>query len=321
MEQMLLIVLLSLALGLGAYGVSHLLGPGGSLDREKRLKGRINQEGSIKQVKTYRLMKTTHLSDIEIFSKLLNRRPVAQTLALYLKTAKFKISVAGFLLVCLITGSLSFAIAQLYMPMIAALVAGLILGTVPFLYLKSKRNKYIGKFDEFLPNALSVISSSIKVGHGLESAIEAVGHGAPWPVNEEFQTVKAEMELGSGLEAALNNLHKRLPSQELRILVIGISVHQKLGGNLSEILDNLEKTIRERYSLIREVKALSSQGVLSAWVLFAIPIGLVTFLMSRDANSYLAFFSTQFGTMAIIGCVVFQLIAFVWIRKIINIKD
>ncbi len=320
-----MILLLSIIVG-GAVLTSilalwGLFGSEGLLIKNKRLKERIFSSEIFKYLQAPAFEKKSHLSDVGTFRNFLSRYALSDEIFQLLKRADLKISVSLFLLSCLVLGLFSFAYLQTLMPKFFALLLACGVAYLPYYYLKFRNKRYILKFEEYLPNALSIISNSLKVGHGLEAAITAVAETAPYPVSKEFETLRAEMKLGTPLQTAMQNLYERIKSPELQIFVTGITIHQDLGGNLSEILDHLEKTTRERFALKREIKALSAQGVMSAWVLFSMPIAASLIWFFADPKILFNYARSDGGKFAIIASLVMQAVAFLWMRQIITLKD
>ncbi len=306
--------------GFGVWFAARAMAPGGVFDRrnamQERLAGLIPVAGI-----TASLRKRTSFSDIDALDQALHKHKFAKRIAALLVSAKLKVSVSTFLWGSAILGGVSlFAIGRVA-PFPVALAGATLVTAIPFFWLRAMRARYLAKFAEYLPNALSVLSNSIKVGHGIEIAFSTVADVAPWPLNTEFSTVRAEIRLGLSLEAALANLYDRIRSEELKILLTSIAIHQELGGNLSEIVDNLETTIRERFALQREAQALSSQGVMSSWILFCIPIFLSALWFVRDPKTLIGFAQSPGGKVAIGISVFFQLAGFFWIRRIIRLRD
>ena len=268
------------------------------------------------------LKKGERVSEIEAFKYLLIQHGIADKIALLLRTSKYKISVSVFLLICTVMGILTFSFFYVtmrgfFVPMFLALSSGL----APLFYLIYKRRRYLKKFGEVLPDALSALSSSIRAGRSLESAIDVVAQTATYPIRDEFETVRGEVKFGVPIERALENLYERIRNPELKILVTGISIHRELGGNLSEILDNLERTIRERFAIIREIDTLSSQGRYSAWVLFAVPFALMFIYWKSDPITFTRFIQSNLGNKMIWLTIILDVLGLLWIRRLARLHD
>ena len=297
------------------------LGPEGLRAQSKRLKDRIFASEIFRYFEPRTLEKTRHLSDVSAFRNFLSQQPFSDEVFQLLKRSNLKISVSLFLLSCLALGIFSFIYFQFLMSKFFALLLACGVAYLPYSYLKFLNKRYVSKFEEYLPNALSIISNSIKVGHGLEAAITAVTETAPYPVSKEFETLRAEMKLGQPIQTAMQNLYERIKSPELQVFVTGVVVHQDLGGNLSEILDHLEDTMRERFALKREIKALSAQGVMSSWILFAMPFAAALIWLFTDPSILFNYANSEGGRIAIFAAIIMQAVAFIWMRQIIKLKD
>jgi tight adherence protein B len=207
------------------------------------------------------------------------------------------------------------------LPGAVALGIGALMAYTPLLFLRWLHKRYIRKFTMMLPDTLSIMSRAIKAGHGIETALSVVVKSTPYPVNEEFKKAIGEMQLGLSLQNALQNLYRRMESEELKILVTGITIQQELGGNLSEILGNLEATMRERFAMEREVKALSAQGIMAGWGLAGICAFLMLFLFWNDRDNFIAFLGSPAGKISVGAALMFQAAGFFIIFKMVKVKD
>ncbi|OIO37897.1 MAG: hypothetical protein AUJ72_03765 [Candidatus Omnitrophica bacterium CG1_02_46_14] len=311
----------SIALGLSIALLIQYFGPGGELEKVRNIQKRILSDNAAGASDSPLLKKHDNLSDLEIVKNILRRYEPSKKIASLLRTLKIKISVSILFLICILLFILTFTVLKSKAPIILAFLGALFMGGSPLFVLNFLHKQRLAKFGEYLPNALSIISSSIKVGHGLQAAIEGVAKSAPHPVCDEFNTVISEVQLGLSLPEALDNLYARIHSPELKIFVTGLSIHQDLGGNLSEVLDNLEKTIRSRFALLREIDTLSSQGKFSAWVLFSIPFALIGIYLWRTHDLFMSFARSGYGQTVLWICFSMQIAGFIGINKVIKLKD
>ena len=143
---------------------------------------------------------------------------------------------------------------------------------LPLLVLRRSRNKRIQKFARQLPDALDMIVRSLRAGHPASVAIGLVAREMPDPLGTEFGIVTDEITFGLSLENAVRKLSQRVGFEGLNLLSISLSIQSMTGGNLTEILDNLSKVLRERQKLRMKIRALSSEGRLSAWMISLFPI-------------------------------------------------
>ena len=181
------------------------------------------------------------------------------------------VAFAGALLVTLATGKL-----------LLAIMAGALAGAA-CRRLASCGRGGVGAFSDQLPDALDLVRAALQAGHGLMAAMSVVAEEFPDPVAEEFRDVIEEVRLGGELEGAMNKVADRMNSTDLRWTVMAIAIHRQVGGNLVEVLRNTVDTMRERAQMRRQVRALSAEGRLSAYILIALPVlmGAYMFLAKR----------------------------------------
>jgi len=173
------------------------------------------------------------------------------------------------------------------MPMLFAALAFPVLCTViPLQVLKYRRNRRHKIFGVQLPEALELITRSLKAGHPVPVAIGMVAREMPDPIGTEFGVVADEVTYGSDLVSALHNLYERVGQEDLPLFVTAVSIQSSSGGNLREILDGLSATIRERGKLKRKVRAISTEGRMSAYILTAVPCLLGTAIMVLMPHFY-----------------------------------
>jgi len=156
---------------------------------------------------------------------------------------------------------------------IATLMVFLLVGFVlPLLVLRRARNKRVQKFARQLPDALDMIVRSLRAGHPASVAIALVAREMPDPLGTEFGIVSDEITFGLSLENAVRKLSQRVGYEGLHLLSVSLSIQSKTGGNLTEILANLSSVLRERQKLRMKIRALSSEGRMSAWVISLFPV-------------------------------------------------
>lgn len=167
------------------------------------------------------------------------------------------------------------------------MVVSLMIGFgLPTLVLQQSRDKRKALFNEQLPNAIDVIVRSLRAGHPINAAMELVTLEMPDPIGTEFGLAVDEMTYGLDIQEALENMSDRVEMPDFEFMVVSISIQYETGGNLAEILENLSKIIRDRYSLKRKVKALSSEGRISAILLAVLPVMALTLLMIASPDYY-----------------------------------
>ena len=208
------------------------------------------------------------------------------------------------------------------------LLVGAVFGFIlPRWYVKRRQGKRINQFNKQLPDTITLIANALRAGSSFLQAIELVVREARPPISAEFARVIREVNLGLPFEAALDNLVRRVRSDDLELMVTAISIQYTVGGNLAEILDSIAYTIRERVRIKGEIRTLTAQQRLSGYVVAFLPIGLTGFLFiiapsflqpMLDPEVNVAGIPTGMILIAIGGVMMF--IGFMLIRKIVDIE-
>ncbi|SHH96993.1 type II secretion system F family protein [Clostridium grantii] len=195
-------------------------------------------------------------------------------------------------------------------------------GTILFykVYIDAMVQKRMNKFDEQLPSTVDMIITSLKAGFSFVNSIDIISKDMPAPISEEFGLVLKEVKLGLPMEKALNNLMNRMPSEDLELVVIATSIQMQTGGNLSEILNNISETIRERILLKREVKTLTAQGRASGTILIFLPIVLGIVLTLINPSYMKVLITNTKGLILLIIVVINEIIGFLLIKKLTDVK-
>ena len=200
------------------------------------------------------------------------------------------------------------------------LCLALIAAAIPLTYLVIKKNKRLKKFEEQLPEALDSICRSLKAGHAFNSAFNMVGEEFPEPIASEFRITLEENKLGVSISDAMQNLAKRVPLTDLRFFVIAVLIQRETGGNLSEILSNISKVIRQRFTLGRQIGVLTSEGRLSAKILGIMPLVMLGLMSALNPKYATYMFYTPTGQYWLKVSFGMMLIGILWMRSIIKIK-
>jgi tight adherence protein B len=144
----------------------------------------------------------------------------------------------------------------------------------PRFYVKRQQAVRIRKFDDQLGDMLNLMTNGLRAGYSTNQAMEAVSRELPTPISDEFRRVVQEMQIGIPMEKALENLLRRIPSEDLDFVVTAINVQREVGGNLAEILDTISFTIRERVRIKGEIRVMTANVRTSGGILSLIPVGL-----------------------------------------------
>lgn len=204
---------------------------------------------------------------------------------------------------------------------VIALLIGLIIGyLLPMLILNVKIDKWTKSFNAQLSDALALISNSLRTGYSFMQSLEMVAREMPDPLSAEFERVLIEMNLGVPTEDALNNMAKRIRSDDLDLMVTAVLIQRQIGGNLSEILDNIATTIRSRVKIKGEIKTITAQGRISGLVIGILPIALGVMIYIINPQYLSVLFHHPIGRVMLAGAACSMLIGILIIRKIVNIE-
>lgn len=261
------------------------------------------------------------IREIPPLDRILATLPLTRDLDRKLDHAGLQITASRFLMVTVAISACGFVLALFVTKsFLMALPVAVALSLMPFAFLHFKIKERLDKFTELFPDALTMIARSLRAGHSFTSAIQLVGEEIQNPVGELFKTAYDQQLLGLRITETLSNLNERIESLDLRFFTTAIAINNDVGGNLSEILENLAKTIRERLKIRRQVRVYTAQGRMTGYVLGVLPV--VTFFMFNILNpryESILYKETQ-GRYVLALAVVLQLIGFLVIRKIIRIR-
>lgn len=256
-----------------------------------------------------------------LIARLMEGRPSATALGRRLRQAGWKIQPSEFVLISLSAALAGLALSLLLVPDGAArLLLAALAGAIPYFRLVQRiaaRRKLI---EAQLVDALSLISNALRSGYSFLQALDVAARELPEPIAGELEQVLRETRVNISVDAALANMVERTGSQDLDMAVTAIAIQRQVGGNLGEVLANISETIRERLRVRGEIRALTAQGRISAWIVGLLPVVLtvVIYLLNREYISVL--FVHPVGRFALILAVLMELIGVALIRRIIQIE-
>ena len=267
-------------------------------------------------------------------SRVIERQDLATRLSIDLARADLKMKPAEFLLAWAATPfvfvTLAFVVGFIFpgFQNIVALVAFFLLGLyAPRFYLKYRQRRRLRQFGEQLPDTITLLANSLRAGSSFLQGIELVTREARPPISEEFERVVREMQLGVALQPALNNLVRRVASEDLELMVTAIQIQSQVGGNLATVLDAIAFTIRERIRIIGEINTLTAMQRYSGYVITLLPVALagILFLISPTyisamLNNPPAMFGLPLGVVFFAVGLISMGIGYILIRRIVDIK-
>jgi tight adherence protein B len=161
---------------------------------------------------------------------------------------------------------------------------------IPRFYVRQQQTKRVIRFSEQLPDMLNLMVNGLRAGFSVMQAMEAISNELPPPISDEFKRVVQEIQIGLNIDRALDNLYRRIPSEDLDLTITAMNVQREVGGNLAEILDTITYTIRERVRIKGEIRVLTSQVVYSSRFLSSMPILIAVALWFMNRPYMMLFF-------------------------------
>jgi tight adherence protein B len=190
----------------------------------------------------------------------------------------------------------------------------------PYAYLNFKKQRRLNRFEEIFPEAVDMLGRAIRAGHPLSAGIQMVGQEMAEPVAAEFRTIFEEQRFGVPFADALMGMVDRVDLVDVRIFVTAVLVQREVGGNLSEILDNITTTIRARFKIRRQLRTYTAQGRMSGIVVGSMPIVVGLLFYAINPEYIRVLFEHPIGRMMLAFGITMQIIGYLWIRKVVNIE-
>ena len=261
------------------------------------------------------------LSEIPWLNRSLLKFEPSARLKRIIDQADLQITVMRLVLFSLVAAALGFLAASMLTISIPLMIlCGLIAGAMPFLHVLGKRKKRLKKFLQLLPDALDLMSRGLSAGHAFTESLQMVSVEMPEPIATEFRKTYDEQNLGLSLKLALENLVHRVPLLDLRMCVTAIMIQRETGGNLSELLEKVAFTIRERFRIMEDLKTLTLSSRWSAWLLCALPIFLAIYMSVMNPSYMEVMWRDPRGHTLLFIAAGMQILGMIVVQKIMRIK-
>lgn len=200
-----------------------------------------------------------------------------------------------------------------------AALLGMLCGAAPWMWVKMKQAKRMRDLVHQLPDAIDMMSTALRTGFSFLRAVQLIGSQMQAPIADEFRRLAAEVQMGMATDDALNNLVERTHCYDLELLVAAVQIHLTVGGNLSEILDNIAGTIRERVKLQGEISAATAEGRMSAGILIVMPFAMAIIINIANPGYMRPLFTTPIGIGLTLVAGVLMGVGAMIIRKMVEI--
>ncbi|HEX3281369.1 MAG TPA: type II secretion system F family protein [Pyrinomonadaceae bacterium] len=237
-----------------------------------------------------------------------------------IRQADMQITVIRLLMFCLLAGLAGGLAASTVLGPVSALVLTVVTAVLPILYMKRKRKKRLLKFNAQLPDTLDLLSRSLAVGHAFSESLHQVASEMPEPIAGEFRITFEEQKLGLSTKAALERMSERVPVLDLRLCLTAIQIQRETGGNLSEVLEKVSQTIRERFKLMEDFRTMTTSSRGSAWILCAFPFVILFLLTAVNPDYMSVLWHDQRGHYILGAAALMQFLGIITIRRILDIR-
>ena len=203
---------------------------------------------------------------------------------------------------------------------VLGLLLGMFTGAVPTGYLRWKVSQRLKKFEELFPEALALMTRAMRAGHTFITALGMVATELPQPIAGEFKLLHDRQNFGLPIAEALRDFGERIPILSAKFFVTAVLTQRESGGNLAEVLENLASVIRERFTVMRQVRVKSAHGRMSGWILTGLPPVAALVLSILNPGHFGKMLNDPFGIQLIVVAVILQVVGALIIRKIVNVE-
>lgn len=267
------------------------------------------------------LRKRESMSSIPLLNRLLGQAELAPRLRDLLSQAALDWTPARLLLLCACCCFVPAYLVYLRTDSgILSAAMGAVGGAGPLMYVLYRRRKRFDQFEQGLPSALDLVVSGLRSGHSLISAMSLVTKETPDPIGREFRICFDEQNYGLELRTAMHNLTRRVPIQDVRIVVTAILIQKETGGNLAEVLDRCSQVIRERFRLKKEIQVKTAQARMTGMILTLLPLILGVLLYLANPSHMRLLWTRPLGLKMLYGSCVLTVLGGLLIRKIVRIR-
>ncbi|MGI9602785.1 MAG: type II secretion system F family protein, partial [Acidimicrobiales bacterium] len=310
-ESLLLLGLASLAVALFAGGMLLFTG-----DRQEvQLAMNAPSADTVSSMVGGTTDRLTSLTD-----RMLEHKGRGRVVSLSLERAGIALRPAEFVLIALCAGIVSWMVGILISGFwVGLLLAGLVILIIRG-WLSYKAAKRSAAFADQLPGTIQLLAGSLRAGYALPQAAETVAEEAPSPTGDEFHRLVTEVRLGRDFDDALRSLADRVDSEDFHWVVQAIGIHRDVGGDLSEVLDNVNATVRDRNYIRRQYKALSAEGRFSAYLLVALPFIVFGFLSLTNPEYTDVLYQETRGQAIAITAMISICLGALWLRKLVSAR-
>lgn len=287
---------------------------------QKRLKKRLRAIAREGQQGEISLVRRKYLRELSSLEGALQSLPGMERVEQLVEQAGQETPAYRVVLIALVLSAVAGVIGFLFLPLPIAVLLCLAVAALPFMRLVRLRSQRLARFEEQLPDALITMARALSAGHPFSDAMHLVAEEMAEPLAGEFRTTFMEINYGGDVRSAMLGLLRRVQSVTVMIFISSVLIQKETGGNLAELLGGLAAVVRDRFRFRRNVKTLSAQGRMAAWILSLLPFVLAGVLMLVSPNFIPMLTQNPIGRQLIVGAFVMIVIGILWMRKIVRIE-
>lgn len=262
------------------------------------------------------------LSQIGILNRILTRSTgITSRLERLIEQSDSRMTVGTFVLLSVTAAVGGFSMVAVFTGYrgIAALVGSLLMFS-PYIYLRWRRSKKLLKFEEGFPEAIDLIARALRAGHAFTTGLGMVADEIPAPVGSEFKLLYDRQNFGMPLAEALRAFAERIPLLDARFFATAVLTQREAGGNLSEVLDNLARVVRERFKVKRQVRVVSAHARMTGAVLVALPPATALAITVVSPDNMKALVTDPIGIKLVIAALIMQVTGGLVVKKLTNLE-
>lgn len=311
----------SLALVQGLYNLYQSL----NVERTVRINRRLRNlsAAGMRHEDALTLLRTRQLSTMPSVNRILIKIPRLHSIDRILEQSGVDMTVSRFLLIQFMLSLIFLVLLLLFTPgnpfviVPIALLAG---GSIPYLYIMSKRRERLESFSALMPDTMDYLARSLRAGNPFTASLKGASEEMPEPVASELRITFEEMNFGLDVDAAMHNLGERTGNEELRYFIAAVLIQRTTGGNLAEVLNRISAVMRSREATRREVKILAAEMKYSANVLIALPFIVGGAIMVLNPSYLGTLFENEIGLAVIGGQILLMAVGYAIVQKMVNVR-
>jgi tight adherence protein B len=290
-------------------------------DRQNLKRRLVAQSSNLPQEETVDLLKKQILSEIPAINVLLRYLPGIRPLASLVVRANSSYTPGFFVLLSATIFSVCWAFGIFVMRNTSlALLPAFVGSTLPFLFLKSKKDKRAHKFEVQLPDALDLIARALRAGHAFTTGLKLAAEEFGDPLGPLFGETITQINFGVSVNDALKDLAERIECDDLKFFIVSVILQRETGGNLADIIENIGNIIRERFKLRGKIRALAAEGKISAIILSVLPFFIVGWLAFWSPEWIGLLWTNASGRLTAGGALLLMLAGIYVMKRMINIR-